>query len=280
MNNPNGDRLNWREGKEKLIVPITSKTRIGLLTDMDGTISPIVKRPDLAQVSDASRRLLSELYQVITLVAVISGRAVSEVVEKVNLPHLVYVGNHGLERWENNAIKVDQAQVVAAARPHLDVVKRLITPQLQEGIWIEDKITTLTIHYRESLSPEASAAYLGPLVQKIAVEQGLLFSNGKMSFEIKPDINIDKGTIVRQLVSEYHLDAAIYLGDDTSDIDAMLALRDIRHEGKCLTVGIGVESSEMPDKLRANVDLLATNVADVEAFLGWFLSEIFSKKHD
>ncbi len=80
-------------------------SRIGLITDVDGTISPIVNTPSAAQVTPQARARLRELQNIITLVAVISGRAAVDVRDRVGIAKLVYVGNHGMERWNGQTVE-------------------------------------------------------------------------------------------------------------------------------------------------------------------------------
>lgn len=70
---------------------------LGLITDIDGTISPIAPSPLEARVSPACRRHLAALAKKLELVAVISGRPAVEARDMVGVEGIVYVGNHGLE---------------------------------------------------------------------------------------------------------------------------------------------------------------------------------------
>ena len=83
-------------------------------------------------------------------------------------------------------------------------------------------------------------------------------------------MDIDKGTAFEELVKEYELEGAFYLGDDTTDVAAFLAARRLRESGGCLAYGLGVESQGTPQIVLTEADCLVQEVAGVESFLGWF----------
>jgi hypothetical protein len=74
------------------------------------------------------------------------------------------------------------------------------------------------------------------------------------------------------LIETYHLDAAVYLGDDTTDLDALRMARQLRDSGACWAVGLGVASEHVPPAMPATADLMLSGVQEVETFLGWLLS--------
>ena len=92
--------MNWENAKEEFLKAINTP-RLGLITDVDGTISPIVDVPDEARVTPRNLKLLAELEIQLPLVAVVSGRSAEDVAQRVGLPGLVYIGNHGMERFQD-----------------------------------------------------------------------------------------------------------------------------------------------------------------------------------
>lgn len=251
---------------------LTTRARLGVVTDMDGTISPIALRPEDAQVTPRARDLLRQLHRRIALVAVVSGRAAADVHAKVGLPELVYVGNHGLERWRDGEIEI--VPEAAAARTPLAAAAAELRPKLLPGMQLEDKGVTLAIHYRLADDPAAAQALFAPLVRTAAASYGLAAFEGRMIFELRPSLEIDKGTIFRRLVAEYALDAAVYLGDDTTDADALQTARALREAGTCYALAVGVASAETPDVVRAASDLLVPGVAGVEHWLEMLLNAL------
>jgi trehalose 6-phosphate phosphatase len=106
----------------------------------------------------------------------------------------------------------------------------------------------------------------------VAAVHGLAFFQGRMVFELRPPVQIDKGTTLLRLVMEHQLEAVVFLGDDTTDAHALAMTRELREKHVCYALGLGVESDAMPDSVLASADLMVSGVADVEAFLDWLLN--------
>jgi len=258
----------WDNAKDKLLSAI-NKPRFGLITDVDGTISPIVDVPDEARVTTRNLELLAKLGACLTLTAVVSGRAAEDVYRRVGLPGLVYIGNHGMEGWQDGKVIVSPS--AAAYRNHLSTATPEIKQILIEGMRFEDKGATLSVHYRQTSDPELVASKLTPAMQGIAKKHGLHLTQGRMVFEFRPPVDINKGTAFEELVNTYRLDAAFYLGDDTTDVVVFLAARRLRESGSCLAYGLGVESQGTPQVVLTEADYLVQEVAGVESFLVWLL---------
>jgi len=259
----------------KNIIPTTviKAKRLGVITDVDGTISPIVDQPDAAQVTPRSRELLTRLEQHLALVAVVSGRAAADVRERVGIPSLVYVGNHGMERWVNDGVEVPQA--ISSYRPQMEVVRDTLREKKLPGMMIEDKVVTLSVHYRNTEQPENAANKFRPLVQAISDKHGLSVHEGRMIFEVRPPLEVNKGTAFKTLIEDYQLDAAFYIGDDVTDVDALKMARHLREAGTCAAMGVGVESADdTPESVRQESDFLVDGVAGVEDFFDWLLKAV------
>ena len=140
------------------------------------------------------------------------------------------------------------------------------------GLFVEDKSVTLSVHYRQTAHPEQAADLLRPAVAAIAAEAGFRLVEGRMVFELRPPLEVDKGSAFRDLVAHYTLDGAVYLGDDTTDADALRAAGALRESGACYALGLGVVSDDTPDLVAASADLLLNGIQDVEDFLAWLLS--------
>lgn len=261
----------WKQAPESWLHAWVSAPRLGLITDVDGTISPIAPTPEAAQVTPEARRLLAALGHHLTLVGAISGRGAADVYQRVGVPGLVVVGNHGMERWTDGAVQVEQA-----VRPYLPAVAQArdrLADAIAEtaGARLEDKGATLSLHYRQSPDPESTRLHLRPLVRRVVDETGLRVFEGRMIFELRPPVPRDKGVAFTELVREYTLDAAVYLGDDTTDVDAILAARALRQAGTCNALGLGVLADETPPAVADAADYTLDGIPDVEAFLAWVL---------
>jgi trehalose 6-phosphate phosphatase len=243
--------------------------RVGIITDFDGVLSPIVPRPEDATPTPRNIELLTELQKHVTLVAAISGRAVADVRSRIGLPELVYSGNHGLERWQDGQVVVSPA--VAPYVPPMREVISLLRDRLPEGAEIEDKGATFTIHYRNAPNPDAAMRDLQQMLAELTEGKEVRVHQGRMIFELRPPLDNNKGTVFRQLIDEYDLQAAMYLGDDTTDADALLAAKELREAGKCFALGVGVVDDETPEIVQESADITASGVSDVESLFAWLL---------
>ncbi len=259
----------WQEALTDLLAPLTHVARLGVATDVDGTISPIVSEPDAIQITPRNRALLRALTAQLPLVAVISGRAVDDVRERIGIAGLVYIGNHGLEWAAGDRVEIPPE--VQTYRPALEAALQAIQRIQVPGLYLEDKGATLSIHYRQCPNPDAVGEQLRPRLIHIAAAQGLHLSAGRRVFELRPPLAIDKGVAFARLVERYHLEAAVYLGDDTTDADALRTARHLRQQGTCYALGLAVLSADTPAAVRAHADLSLLGVEDVEVFFAWLL---------
>ena len=206
-----------------------------------------------------SRDLLRRLSGQIALVAAMSGRGADDLRERVGLDELVYVGNHGLERWHDG--QIDALPAALAYRPALERVIETIKPHMQPGMFLQDKRITASFHYRKTANPAAVRAELLPLIEQASHANGLGFFEGKMVFEVLPELKVDKGSAFARLIEDYALDGALYLGDDVTDAAALRMAQALRRDGKCYAVGIGVASDETPAVIQESADVLVEGVA-------------------
>lgn len=252
----------------KHIQEILERVPFGLITDVDGTISKTAPTPQQARVSALCQHYLLKLSGHLALVAAISGRPVSQVIKMVGIDSMVYIGNHGLERWRGAKTEFpdsthDYSRVI---KP---VIKELTSLLSSEGISIEDKGVTATIHYRLSPEPQLAERKILNALNASTRAKSLRVIRGKMSFNLLPSIEVDKGTATMDLIREYNLQGGIYLGDDYTDIDAFRAIHTACHDRNFQGLAIGIISSETPEKLGTEADFTLNGVGDVERFLKW-----------
>jgi trehalose 6-phosphate phosphatase len=262
----------WRNAVEEELGRLVNGPRFGLITDVDGTISRLVNEPDAAVIEPRCRQALTVLQEQLPLVAVVSGRGAADVARRVGLPGLVYVGNHGLERWENGQIY--PLTDITSYRPALERAKTAVESLAPEGMWVEDKQATLSAHYRQTADPAAVYDQYKPQIVEIAEKEGLRFFEGRQIFELRPPVEAHKGTAFTALVEEYELDTAVFLGDDVTDVDAMKAARHLRENGRCYALAIGVSIDQTPTSVLAHSDFLADGVDDVADLLNFLVTTI------
>jgi trehalose 6-phosphate phosphatase len=237
-----------------------------LFTDVDGTISQIAPRPEEGVVDQQVTTILSRFSSYLDLVAVVSGRSVSDLRSMIDMDGLTYVGNHGLEWWDNG-----RAVVLPAARPFLPkIAASMEYLQLHldlPGLLFEDKGITGSVHYRLSPKPGEARKIILSVVAECQEARELRISEGRMVIDLLPPVRAGKGTAVRRLVRSHHLHAAVYLGDDATDLDAFRQLRAIRNSGQFDCMLIAVSSPEAPTDLLEEADCTLEGVEEVIAFL-------------
>lgn len=221
-----------------------------LFLDYDGTLTPIVSRPELALCPSSVRRHLRKLRNLPGVhPAIISGRSLEDVREKVGVSGIIYVGNHGLE-FENPAGK--HKKLLSPTREReLKRITLNLRRSMKEmpGILFEEKGPTLSVHYRN-----VSQTSIARIPQMLEAElekwrNGWKMRSGKMVFEIRPKVDFHKGEAVREILKSYPSLGLlpIYLGDDQTDEDAFRALKG---RGILVFVGPGGDPSEADFFLR------------------------------
>jgi len=195
--------------------------------DFDGTLAPIVPHPDDAALPADTRRAIERLAgRSDTRVAVISGRALADVRDRVGVESLYYAGNHGLE-IEGPQLRRSHPVTGEAIEALRTCVDRL-RPELAEmpGVLVEDKGLTLSVHYR--MAPDARTVVENAVVRGCAEIAGLRVTHGKMVVEVRPELDWDKGRAARFLIDSLLTETAeapvLFAGDDRTDEDAFLAL--------------------------------------------------------
>jgi trehalose 6-phosphate phosphatase len=241
-----------------------------VVTDIDGTISAIAPTPAEAVVDPGAKAALGLLARRLPAVAVVSGRAPQDGAAMVGLPDLIYVGNHGLERivrrepWTHPvaaaarpAVAAALSEIEAAARGAADV----------PWLLVENKGVTGTIHYRLAPDPTMAVRFLEPLAHAAADRHGLRLTFGRMIFELRPALAVDKGTAIRDLVTDFGLRGIVFFGDDVTDVDAFRALRDLREAGVAATLRVGVLGPETAAAVRNESDVKVQGVPACAATL-------------
>ena len=241
---------------------LLSTQPLALATDFDGTISEIASTPELAAVDPRSRELLTRLADRLPLVAVISGRGVEDARRLVGLPGIVYLGNHGLERWEDGAAHVEPLalsyhvalrSILEAARPALKL----------PGLVIEEKETGASIHYRLTSDPAVAREQVISVLRDLTEDTGIQLVEGRRVVELRPSLDVNKGTALFDLLTRHPVRAAVYAGDDRTDLDAFTGLRRWEQQEGGRSLAVAISSPEMAADLRQAADVV------VEGVEGW-----------
>jgi trehalose-phosphatase len=224
------------------IAGVVSARRPAIFFDFDGTLSPIVEQPGaaaLAPGADKALRSLAALYPV----AVLSGRDLADIRERVGIPGLWYAGSHGFEMVGPDG-GYHSNKAAAQSIPLLEEAAATLRDELLpiDGVVVEHKRYAVAVHYRNA-APTAAAAVTAA-VHNIGNRLGLKVTSGRMVAELRPNIQWDKGRtlewMVDQMTDEEPL-LPIFLGDDLTDEDGFDA---VLHDG----IGIVVTHSEDGDR--------------------------------
>jgi trehalose-phosphatase len=231
--------------------------QLAVFLDYDGTLTPIVSRPDQAVLTDSTRAILRALAAKMP-VAILSGRDLEDVRKRVAIDAMVYAGSHGFDIAGPRGLRRQEATKFL---PALDAAEKELQEKLAgiAGALIERKCFSIAAHYRnvnESDFPELERA-----VSDVAARHRQLRTmEGKKVYELLPNTDWDKGKAVLWLLDNLGLEHGkvrpIYIGDDRTDEDAFRALGQR---------GAGILVSEQPRSTAAHYAL--KNPAEVERFL-------------
>jgi trehalose 6-phosphate phosphatase len=244
---------------------------VAIFTDIDGTLAPIVPTPDMSEVPAELKELLRQLSERYLLVAGISGRKTEDAFDLVGLADVVYFGNHGFE-----ILRDGEVEVTPEALPYLEKVQELEARAREElgplGAFVEEKGITASIHYRNA-PPEVGERAV-EFVKREGERLGLRITVGRGVVEARPPVRANKGTAVLTLVEEYSPARAMFIGDDTTDLDAFRELVALREEGKLKEIlRVGVASEEGPPEITAEADIVVDGVDGVSDVLRALLEE-------
>jgi len=199
------------------------------LLDIDGTLAPIARRPEQAAVPDATRRVVAELVGMPdTVVAAVSGRAASDAARMLGVPGMWTIGNHGFEIGAPGERPYPRENVARFATALAAAVNQChVLARRHPGVIVEDKLWTLSIHYR--LVHPAAVADVVREVRQIADRVGLRATLGRRVVELRPPLDIDKGTASVDLLRQFGAiedGASVFCaGDDRTDEDMFRHVR-------------------------------------------------------
>ncbi|MCL4474307.1 MAG: trehalose-phosphatase [Actinobacteria bacterium] len=257
------------ETQEALAPLLTDTSAAAIFLDLDGTLAPIMPRPDDVAIQPDIARLIRHLAHRYKAVTIVSGRPATGAKRIVGNSELAYIGNHGFETLlPGHAVVVhDEAQ------PYIPRIKELIEycrkfEELPEqGIWLEDKTATMSFHFRRAADPQQAIDFIHKNFFPRIEELELAVTEGRKVIEVRPPVPVNKGVAVGRLLDRLDCRRAIYIGDDTTDVDALKELRKRKRRKDSFMVGVGVISDEMPAELPRYADLMVERMSGVEQVL-------------
>ncbi len=243
--------------------------RGAILLDIDGTLAPIVRHAADAHVPEATRTLLIEIAKRYRLVGCVSGRRAATARQIVAIGTLAYVGNHGAELLRPGATRPEVDPELAEWTPRIrEFAARAMSaedPRLR--IRGEDKEVIAAFHWRGAPDEQAAEAAVRTIAERAEAE-GFAVHWGRKVLEVRPPVAIDKGIGVALLLRDAPVDTALYVGDDTTDLDAFRGLRELAASGALsTTLCVAVDSDEAPAELAREADLTLEGPAGVRELL-------------
>ena len=237
--------------------------------DVDGVLAPIVAHPDDAHMPETTRRPLIEVAKRYGVVACVSGRRASDARRIVSLGSIAYLGSHGSEVLHPGAIKPEMDRELQAwTRRVQDFAHDAFGDELRQlRVRLEDKEAIAALHWRGVPDEDDAEAGIREVADR-AEKAGFTTHWGRKVLEIRPPVRIDKGAGIVSLLRDTDLSAAMYVGDDVTDLDAFRGLDELVEKGSLGTaVKIGVRSDEGPARLVAEADWLVEGTEGVRELL-------------
>ena len=235
-----------------------------LLFDYDGTLTPIVARPEDALLATGVRRSLASLIaHPRYTVGIVSGRSLDDLAVLAGIPGIIHAGNHGMEIRGPGLEFIHPG--AASAGAVLGEARDSLVAALADipGVFVEDKGLTLTVHYRAT--PAHLAVEVDPVVVRTTlpfVEQGdIRLTRGKMVVEIRPAVSWNKGTAIEKIREDCGGSPfPVYFGDDRTDEDGFRVVQDAG--GLAVFVGepregtVALHQLDSPEEVAAALRLL------------------------
>lgn len=263
-------------GDAGLAALLADPARALVALDYDGTLAPIVDRPEAAVPAPGAIEALARLGRLVGAVAIVTGRPVDELLRlsglarHPELAHLTVLAQYGLQRWDAATGSVTSPEPL----PGVAVVRAALPPILADappGTRMEDKGQALAVHVRQTADPDAALAALTPTLVRLAERNGLEAAPGRRVLELRPPGH-DKGGALSAYARERRARAVLFAGDDLGDLAAFDAVEALRAAG---VPGVTV-CSDSPEvaELRARADLVVDGPAGVVALLDTLAAHI------
>ena len=242
-----------------------------ILLDIDGTLAPIVDNAADAHVPQSTRQLLTAVANRYGLVACVSGRRASEARAMVGVGTISYLGSHGVELlragWTEAVLDDGVEDWVRRIQDFGREADTADTRKLR--VRLEDKGSIVAFHWRGAGDEEAARAAVDAIAER-ATEAGLRTHWGRKVLEVRPPVRMDKGAGIRNFLEAagQGIDAALYVGDDSTDLDAFRALSELVEEGRLARgVRVGVASDEGPSEITEEADVVVDGTDGVSELL-------------
>jgi trehalose 6-phosphate phosphatase len=248
--------------RQNSLQTVLTQRPLGLVFDIDGTLSPIAPTPGQAKLHPEVRSLL-ESAKKYTRIAIMTGRAIEDGAEMVGVDGLTYIGTHGVE-WSDGLPSTHSVQIVPEAVAYIEPGTHLLDLAEEElsdipGLIIECKPVGGSIHCRLCPDPEQARRKIRALLEEPAKEVNMRLSDGKQVIDIKAPLAANKGRALRRFVQRFGLRGVVFAGDDRTDLDAIAEIARLREEG-IAALAVAVQHSDSLPELLERADLKVQGV--------------------
>jgi trehalose 6-phosphate phosphatase len=252
---------------------------LGLVFDIDGTLSSIASIPSEARLFPGVVELLEQARQY-AHVAIMTGRAIDDGAKMVDIEGVTYIGSHGLE-WADGLPRNRQIRISPEAMDYVEP-SRLVLDQADQlladipGILVERKRIGGAIHYRLTPDPEQARLIILERMAGPVQKANMRLSEGKRVVEVKTSLNINKGRALRTFVEREHLQGILFAGDDRTDLDAILEIEQLRQQG-LEGVSVVVQHADTLPELLEHADIVVQEVEGMVSLLAEIVQELTEK---
>ncbi|MEO6197859.1 MAG: trehalose-phosphatase [Dehalococcoidia bacterium] len=203
--------------------PLLARQPLAVLSDIDGTLAPIVSNPDRARVTARANNALHALADRGVRIGFVTGRSLDAARTMIDVPDAYYAANHGLTLFIDG-----EAQTAAEVAPFVELVRQAIAEIggiNVPGVLIEDKGPIVALHYRMAASEADAVAAIESAIAGSPAARGFTIHHGRKVIELRPPLPLNKGTAATSLLDRITPAAVICLGDDVTDIDMFRAVQ-------------------------------------------------------
>lgn len=249
--------------------PILTHRPLGLVFDLDGTLSLMPSTPDYGCLWPGVPEDLERAKQY-AHVAILSGREVQGSAGVVKIAGLTYIGVHGLE-WCSDLPTMQTPYLLPEAQPYAEPGAQLFALLEQHladfpGVLLQPKSIGGSIFYGLAPDPESTRVRLLALLAEPAQRLGMRLGESRSIIEILAPLAIDKGVALRRYVQQLGLQAVCFAGDDRNDLAAVLEIERLREEGLA-ACSIVVRHANTPPALLEHGDVVVDDIAGMAAQL-------------
>jgi trehalose 6-phosphate phosphatase len=262
------------------LITVLAQRPLGLIFDIDGTLSPMALTSDEARLYPGVVPLLERARER-AHVAIMTGRAIDDGARMVNVDGLTYIGTHGLE-WCDGLPSLHPVQIVPEALQFiepgtylLDLVEKEL-PNLP-GVYVQRKHVGGTLHYRQSTETERSRRDILAILEEPARRVNMRLREGRMMVEVLAPLAVDKGQALRRFVEHFQAQGVLFAGDDSTDLDAVLEVARLREEKKVIAgLSVVVQHADTLPAMLEHADIVVQEVEGMVDLLRELVDMLFS----